>query len=87
MRQKTINEWKGLFDYAGFLSLPVGALIKATNVIFNKDGVIEPHRGYEAYTGSVNGTQKFAKFNLLQEDRDIMQVHDILSVASVYMEK
>lgn len=72
MRVKTIDEWKGLFNYAGNLSVPSGGLLTAQNVVFNKEGVIDIHRGFESIGLSDYAAEKMAKFNILGADRDLL---------------
>lgn len=47
----TVNlKAKGLFTFANFLSeIPEGALFEATNVVIDRDGIIEPRRGIKDY--------------------------------------
>jgi hypothetical protein len=41
---------KGLFTFQNFLSaIPEGALLEATNVVIDRDGIIEPRRGIKSY--------------------------------------
>lgn len=49
MTQKIIVEAKGLKTFKNELSLPDGALIKADNVVIDRDNVIESRRGFGLY--------------------------------------
>jgi len=41
---------KGLYTFQNFLSsIPEGALLDATNVVIDRDGIIEPRRGIKEY--------------------------------------
>lgn len=57
---------KGLFTFANFLSaIPEGSLLDATNVVIDRDGIIEPRRGIHAY-GDIDD---FAQQVLTYKDR------------------
>ncbi len=50
MANKVMLRAKGLFTFQNFLSaIPEGALLDATNVVIDRDGVIEPRRGIHEY--------------------------------------
>lgn len=48
---------KGLYTFQNFLSfIPEGALLDATNVVIDRDGIIEPRRGIKQYGTIGTGT-------------------------------
>jgi hypothetical protein len=57
--QKVTLKAKGLFSFPNQLSaVPEGALVKADNIVINRDGIIESQRGFNAYGDSMSGIAK-----------------------------
>lgn len=82
MAQKTINEAKGLHTFKNELTLPDGALVKADNVVIDRDNVIEPRRGFKLYNsfGSDGDTTK----QILQyKDRLLVHYSNKLAFESI----
>lgn len=72
----TINlKAKGLYTYANFLSsIPEGALLDATNVVIDRDGIVEPRRGIKGY-GEFGSGSDIAK-QLLDYKQKILVHYD-----------
>lgn len=50
MSNSSMLKAKGLYTFSNYLSsIPEGALLEADNVIIDRDGVIEPRRGFETH--------------------------------------
>lgn len=70
---------KGLFTFQNFLSvIPEGALLDATNVVIDRDGIIEPRRGIAAY-GEIGTTNDRAKQLLTYKGRVLAHYDDIIA--------
>lgn len=61
---------KGLYTFSNYLSsIPEGALLKANNVIIDRDGIIEPRRGITQYGTLGFNVTDISKQLLLYKDR------------------
>lgn len=57
MPNSSMLKAKGLFTFSNFLSsVPEGALTEASNVVIDRDGIIEPRRGIKNYASVGNTT-------------------------------
>lgn len=79
MAQKKLLDVKGLYTDPNLLSkVPEGALVEASNVIIDRDGVIEPRRGLAAYGNEFGiGTDR-AKQLINYKDRILIHYSDKL---------
>jgi hypothetical protein len=58
MAQSVLLKAVGLYSFPNRLgSLPKGALTKATNVVINRDGVVEPRRGFKLYGNAMGASE------------------------------
>ena len=75
MAQETINKALGLRSFKNELTLPDGSLITASNVIIDRDNVIEPRRGYGLY-GDFGISDDRAKQLLQYKDTILLHYDD-----------
>lgn len=70
---------KGLYTFQNFLSvMPEGALLDATNVVIDRDGIIEPRRGIAAY-GEIGTLSDRAKQLLTYKGRVLAHYDDVIA--------
>jgi hypothetical protein len=70
---------RGLHTEANQLgAIPEGALYEADNVVIDRDGVIEPRRGFKIYGNSFGTSSSIAKQLLVYKDRLIRHYSTIL---------
>src|SRR5579872_2027629 len=69
---------KGLYTFQNFLSfIPEGSLLDATNVVIDRDGIIEPRRGIKQYGTIDSGTINIPQ-QLLTYKNEILVHHNHL---------
>lgn len=74
---------RGLYSFPNTLSeVPDGALSEATNVVIDRDGVINPRRGFKVYGDSLGTSGTRSKQLLLYKDRILRHWTDVLDVDS-----
>jgi hypothetical protein len=70
MAQSEVMKCVGLYTFANKLSsIPAGSLVEAVNVVIDRDGVIEPRRGYKIYANSFGTSTDTAKQLLTYKGR------------------
>lgn len=70
---------KGLYTFPNNLGeLPPGALLEAENVVIDRDGVIEPRRGFKEYGDEMPDLADRAKQLLVYKNRILRHFDDVL---------
>lgn len=79
MGNTSLTKPRGLYTFPNFLSsMPEGALLDATNVILDRDGVIEPRRGIAAY-GEIGTVSDRAKQLFTYKGRVLAHYNDVVA--------
>lgn len=82
MGQKSNTKAKGLYKFYNELNLPEGSLIKADNVVIDKDDIIEPRRGIKLYGDAFGSAATRAKQLLQYKNRLLIHHGTTLSYDS-----
>lgn len=70
---------KGLYTFANKLgSIPDGSLIEATNVVIDRDGIIEKRRGFSLYGTELTTNEDRVSQLLVYKDRILRHFNDVL---------
>lgn len=69
MAQLELNKCSGLHSLSNQLMLPAGALLKALNVVINRDNIIESRRGFKLYGNSFGSSLDRAKQLIVYKER------------------
>lgn len=79
MAQRTVLKAKGLYTDANQLSgLPDGAMVKAENVVIDRQDVVEPRRGFAQYGNTFGLPDERAKQLLVYKNRILIHYDDKL---------
>lgn len=71
---------KGLYTFQNYLSfIPEGSLLDATNVVIDRDGIIEPRRGITQYGTVGVGTASVPKQMLTYKNQVLVHHDDVLA--------
>jgi hypothetical protein len=65
---------RGLYTFQNYLShIPEGALFEASNVVIDRDGIIEPRRGFKVFSDLSGSAKQLLYPILLHQNQRILQ--------------